>query len=75
MIVIGEKGRHMLCGLQGTSKDRRTNQLYLMELHKIKIAQSTKSLMIVAPKLTVMMVTMKMTLVVVPRHFCTRNNS
>jgi hypothetical protein len=39
-----------------------------MELQKIKIAQRTKSLMTVAPNLTVMMVTMKMTLVVVPRH-------
>jgi hypothetical protein len=39
-----------------------------MELQKIKIAQPTKSLMIAAPKLTVMMVTMEMTLVVVPRH-------
>jgi hypothetical protein len=58
----------MLCGLQGTIKDRRANQSYLMELQKIKITQRTKSLMIAAPKLTVMMVTMEMTLVVVPRH-------
>jgi hypothetical protein len=50
----------MLCGLQGTTKDRRAKQSHLMELQK--------SLMIVASKLTVMMVTMEMTLVVVPRH-------
>jgi hypothetical protein len=55
-----EKGRHMLCGLQGTTKDRRAKQSHLMELQN--------SLMITAPKLTVMMVTMEMTLVVVPRH-------
>jgi hypothetical protein len=34
-----------------------------------KIDQPTKSLMIAALKLTVMMVTMEMTLVLVPRHF------
>jgi hypothetical protein len=51
----------MLCSLQGTTKDRRAKQSPLMELQK--------SLMIAAPKLTVMMVTMEMTLVVVPRHF------
>jgi hypothetical protein len=39
-----------------------------MELQKIKIAQSTKSLMTAAPELPVMMVTMEMTLVVVPPH-------
>jgi hypothetical protein len=50
----------MLCGLQGTTKDRRAKQSHLMELQK--------SLMIVASKLTVLMVTMEMTLVVVPRH-------
>jgi hypothetical protein len=50
----------MLCSLQGTTKDRRAKQSHLMELQK--------SLMIAAPKLTVMMVTMEMTLVVVPRH-------
>jgi hypothetical protein len=50
----------MLCGVQGTTKDRRAKQSHLMELQK--------SLMIAASKLTVMMVTMKMTLVVVPRH-------
>jgi hypothetical protein len=51
----------MLCGLQGTAKDRRAKQSHLMELQK--------SLMIAAPKLTVIMVTMEMTLVVVPCHF------
>jgi hypothetical protein len=50
----------MIYGLQGTAKDRRTKQSYPMELQK--------SLMIAAPKLTVMMVTMEMTLVVVSRH-------
>jgi hypothetical protein len=50
----------MLCGVQGTTKDRRAKQSHLMELQK--------SLMIAAPKLTVMMVTIEMTLVVVPRH-------
>jgi hypothetical protein len=50
----------MLCGIHDTAKDRRAKQSHLMELHK--------SLMIAAPKLTVMMVTMEMTLVVVPRH-------
>jgi hypothetical protein len=58
----------MLCGLQGTTKDRRAKQSHLMQLQKIKIAQPTNSLMIAAPKLTVMMVTMEMTLVVVLRH-------
>jgi hypothetical protein len=58
--VIGEKGRHMLYDLQGTAKDRRAKQSHLMELQK--------SLMIAAPKLIVMMVTMEMTLVVVLRH-------
>jgi hypothetical protein len=41
--VIGKKERYMLCGLQGTAKDRRVNQSHLMELQKIKIAQPTKS--------------------------------
>jgi hypothetical protein len=50
----------MLCGLQGTTKDRRAKQSHLMELQK--------SLMIAASKLIVMMITMEMTLVVVPRH-------
>jgi hypothetical protein len=67
--VIEEKGRHIICGLQVITKDRRAKQSHLMQLQKIKIAQPTKSLMIAAPKLTVMMVTMEMTLVVVPRHF------
>jgi hypothetical protein len=58
----------MLCGLQGTAKDKMANQSHLIELQKIKITQPTKSLMIAAPKLTVMMVTMEMTLVVVLRH-------
>jgi hypothetical protein len=39
-----------------------------MELQKIKTAQPTKSLMIEAPELLVMMVTMKITLVVVLAH-------
>jgi hypothetical protein len=39
-----------------------------MKLQKVKIAQPTKSLMITALELTVIMVTMEMTLVVVPRH-------
>jgi hypothetical protein len=50
----------MLCGLQGTTKDRRVKQSHLMELQK--------SLMIAAPKLTVMMVTMEMTLMMVSCH-------
>jgi hypothetical protein len=50
----------MLRGLQGIAKDRMAKQSHLMELQK--------SLMIAAPKLTVMMVTMEMTLVMVPRH-------
>jgi hypothetical protein len=58
----------MLCGLQGTAKDKMANQSHLIELQKIKITQPTKSLMIAAPKLTVMMVTMEMTLVVVLHH-------
>jgi hypothetical protein len=62
------KTRHMLCGLQGTTKDIRAKQSHLMELQKIKMAQPTKSLMIATLKLTVMMVTMEMTRVVVPRH-------
>jgi hypothetical protein len=50
----------MVYGLQVTAKDRRAKQSHLMELQK--------SLMIAATKLTVMMVTMEITLVVVPRH-------
>jgi hypothetical protein len=50
----------MLCGLQDTTKDRRVKQSHLMELQK--------SLIIAAPKLPVMMVTMEIILVVVPRH-------
>jgi hypothetical protein len=52
----------------GTAKDRRAKQSHLMQIQKIKITQHTKSLMIAAPKLTVMMVTMETTLVVLPRH-------
>jgi hypothetical protein len=40
----------------------------LMQLQKIKITQPTKNIMIAAQELLVMMVTMEMTLVVVPPH-------
>jgi hypothetical protein len=40
----------------------------LMQLQKMKIAQLIKNLMIAAQELLVMMVTMDMTLVVVPPH-------
>jgi hypothetical protein len=30
--VIEEKGRYIICGLQGTIKDRRTKQSHLMQL-------------------------------------------
>jgi hypothetical protein len=40
-----------------------------MELQKMKIAQPMKSLMTVAPELTVVMVMTKMTLVVVLPHW------
>jgi hypothetical protein len=46
----------------------REGQSNLMQLHKIKIAQPTKNLMIAAQELLVMMVMTEMTLIVVPPH-------
>jgi hypothetical protein len=55
-------------GWSAGAKDKRANQSHLMQLQKIKIAQPTNSLTIAALKLTVMMVTMEMTLMVVLCH-------
>jgi hypothetical protein len=66
--VIREKEKHMLWGRKGKEKDWREGQSDLMQLHKMKIVQPTKNLMIAAQKLLVMMVMMEMTLVVVPPH-------
>jgi hypothetical protein len=51
------------------SKRLKGKKSHLMELQKMKIAQPMKSLMTVAPELTVMMVTTEMTLVVVLPHW------
>jgi hypothetical protein len=55
--------------LKKQSKRLKGKKSHLMELQKMKIAQPMKSLMTVAPELTVMMVTTEMTLVVVLPHW------
>jgi hypothetical protein len=68
VLVIREKEKHMLWGQKGKAQDWMVDQSDLMQLQKIKIVQSIKNLMITAQELLVMMVTMEMTLVVVPPH-------
>jgi hypothetical protein len=65
---IREKEKYMLWGQKGKAQNWREGQSDLMQLQKMKIAQPTKNLMIAVQELLVMMVTMEMTLVMVPAH-------
>jgi hypothetical protein len=53
---------------KGKAQDEREGQSDLMQLQRMKIVQPTKNLIIVAQELLVMMVTIEITLVVVPPH-------